>query len=50
MACEIASVEAAKWLAGIRHETQRSIWNYDSLTMKVTQHEVRRPPAVPRLR
>ncbi|HUQ57995.1 TOMM precursor leader peptide-binding protein [Lentzea sp.] len=44
MALEIASVEAAKWLAGIRHETQRSIWNYDSLAMKVTQHEVRPRP------
>ncbi|MEU3647185.1 TOMM precursor leader peptide-binding protein [Lentzea sp. NPDC034063] len=43
-ALEIASVEATKWLAGIRHETQRSIWNYDSLTMKVTQHEVRHRP------
>ncbi|MGI5501842.1 TOMM precursor leader peptide-binding protein [Lentzea sp. CA-135723] len=44
MAMEIASVEAAKWLAGIRHETQRSIWSYDSLSMKVTQHEVRHRP------
>ncbi|WP_434448484.1 TOMM precursor leader peptide-binding protein [Lentzea sp. E54] len=43
-ALEIASVETAKWLAGIRHGTQRSIWNYDSLTMKVTQHEVRHRP------
>ncbi|HEX7301692.1 TOMM precursor leader peptide-binding protein [Lentzea sp.] len=47
MALEIASVEAAKWLAGIRHETQTAIWNYDSLTMKVTQHEVRRRPQCP---
>jgi ribosomal protein S12 methylthiotransferase accessory factor len=46
-ALDIASVEAAKWLAGIRHEAQRSIWNYDSLTMKVTQHEVRRRPQCP---
>lgn len=44
MAVEIASVEAAKWLAGLRHETQRSIWSYDSLSMKVTQHEVRHRP------
>jgi bacteriocin biosynthesis cyclodehydratase domain-containing protein len=43
-ALDIASVEATKWLAGIRHEAQRSIWNYDSLTMKVTQHEVRHRP------
>lgn len=43
-ALEIASVEAAKWLAGIRHDAQRSIWNYDSLTMKVTQHDVWRRP------
>lgn len=43
-ALDIASVEATKWLAGIRHEAQRSIWNYDSLTMKVTQHEVRQRP------
>ncbi|MDX8029457.1 TOMM precursor leader peptide-binding protein [Lentzea sp. BCCO 10_0856] len=43
-ALDIASVEATKWLAGIRHETQRGIWNYDSLTMNVTQHEVRRRP------
>lgn len=47
MALEIASVEAAKWLAGIRHGTQASIWNYDSLTMQVTQHEVRRRPQCP---
>ncbi|MCR3751565.1 TOMM precursor leader peptide-binding protein [Lentzea californiensis] len=44
MAVEIASVEVAKWLAGLRHETQRSIWSYDSLSMKVTQHEVRHRP------
>ncbi|SDK36153.1 ribosomal protein S12 methylthiotransferase accessory factor [Lentzea albidocapillata subsp. violacea] len=44
MAMEIASVEAAKWLAGVRHEIQRSIWSYDSLSMKVTQHEVRHRP------
>ncbi|MGW6932588.1 TOMM precursor leader peptide-binding protein [Lentzea sp. NPDC054927] len=43
-ALEIASAEAAKWLAGLRHETQRSIWSYDSLTMRVTQHEVRVRP------
>ena len=43
-ALDIASVEASKWLAGIRHETQRSIWKYDSLTMQVTQHEVRLRP------
>ncbi len=40
MALEIASVETTKWLAGLRHDTQRSIWSYDSLTMKVTQHDV----------
>ncbi|MFI6100358.1 TOMM precursor leader peptide-binding protein [Lentzea sp. NPDC051213] len=44
MALEIASVEATKWLAGLRHDAQRSIWSYDSLTMKVTQHEVRHRP------
>ncbi|MET9229874.1 TOMM precursor leader peptide-binding protein [Lentzea sp. NPDC003310] len=43
-ALEIASVEVTKWLAGIRHDVQRSIWNYDSLTMRVTQHEVRHRP------
>ncbi|MET9628465.1 TOMM precursor leader peptide-binding protein [Lentzea sp. NPDC006480] len=43
-ALEIAAVEATKWLAGIRHDAQRSIWNYDSLTMNVTQHEVWRRP------
>lgn len=43
-AIEIASVEATKWLAGLRHDAQRSIWSYDSLTMKVTQHEVRVRP------
>ncbi|GGN19372.1 hypothetical protein GCM10011609_70620 [Lentzea pudingi] len=44
MALEIASVETAKWLAGIRQDAQRSIWSYDSLTMKVAQHEVRARP------
>ncbi|SEQ66005.1 ribosomal protein S12 methylthiotransferase accessory factor [Lentzea xinjiangensis] len=44
MALEIASVETAKWLAGIRQDTQRSIWSYDSLTMQVTQHDVRVRP------
>ncbi|MEU0879582.1 TOMM precursor leader peptide-binding protein [Lentzea sp. NPDC005914] len=43
-ALEIAAVEATKWLAGLRHDAQRSIWCYDSLTMKVTQHEVRARP------
>jgi ribosomal protein S12 methylthiotransferase accessory factor len=43
-ALEIAAVEATKWLAGLRHDAQRSIWSYDSLTMKVTQHEVRARP------
>jgi bacteriocin biosynthesis cyclodehydratase domain-containing protein len=46
-ALEIASVEAAKWLAGLRQDTQRSVWSYDSLTMKVTQHEVRARPQCP---
>ncbi|SDH51310.1 ribosomal protein S12 methylthiotransferase accessory factor [Lentzea fradiae] len=47
MALEIASVETAKWLAGIRQDAQRSIWSYDSLTMKVEQHEVRVRPQCP---
>ncbi|NGY62823.1 TOMM precursor leader peptide-binding protein [Lentzea sp. NEAU-D13] len=46
-ALEIASVEAIKWLAGLRQDTQRSVWSYDSLTMKVTQHEVRARPQCP---
>jgi oxazoline/thiazoline synthase len=46
-ALDIASVEAAKWLAGLRHDAQRSIWSYDSLTMRVTQHEVRVRPQCP---
>lgn len=46
-ALEIASVEAVKWLAGLRHDTQRSIWSYDSLTMRVTHHEVRVRPQCP---
>lgn len=46
-ALEIASVEAAKWLAGLRQDAQRSIWSYDSLTMKVAQHEVRVRPQCP---
>ncbi|MEU7480432.1 TOMM precursor leader peptide-binding protein [Lentzea sp. NPDC042327] len=44
MALETAAVEATKWLAGLRPPEQRSIWSYDSLTMKVTQHEVRARP------
>ncbi len=43
-ALEVASVEAAKWLAGLRHDGQRAIWSYDSLTMKVAQHDVRVRP------
>ncbi|MFD4640536.1 TOMM precursor leader peptide-binding protein [Lentzea sp. NPDC058436] len=46
-ALEIASVEATKWLAGLRGDTQRSIWSYDSLTMRVTQYEVRARPQCP---
>ena len=44
MALEIASVETAKWLAGIRQDAQRTIWSYDSLTMRVAQHDVRVRP------
>ncbi|MDT7788399.1 MAG: oxazoline/thiazoline synthase [Pseudonocardiales bacterium] len=43
----VAAVEATKWLAGLRHDTQRSIWSYDSLTMQVTQHDVRVRPQCP---
>ena len=46
-ALEVASVEAAKWLAGLRQDTQRAIWSYDSLNMRVTQHEVRVRPQCP---
>lgn len=46
-ATEVAALEATKWLAGYRHGGQREIWSYDSLDMRVTQHEVRRIPQCP---
>jgi oxazoline/thiazoline synthase len=41
---QLAGLEAAKWLAGFRHEGQDAVSTLDSLTMRTGRHLVRRRP------
>jgi len=43
----LAALEAAKWLAGYRSSTQRSLWTFDSLTLASGSHPVPRRPQCP---
>ncbi|AOR32928.1 hypothetical protein BFF78_19325 [Streptomyces fodineus] len=42
-----AALEAAKWLAGARHDGQRSLCVLDTLTLRSTHHPVRARPQCP---
>ncbi|KNE82227.1 MULTISPECIES: TOMM precursor leader peptide-binding protein [Streptomyces] len=42
-----AVLEAAKWLAGARHEAQRAVCTLDTLSLRTTHHGVRRRPQCP---
>lgn len=43
----IAVLEAAKWAAGVRQETQRSVATLDTLGLRTAHHTVRRRPQCP---
>jgi bacteriocin biosynthesis cyclodehydratase domain-containing protein len=44
---QIAVLEAAKWLAGVRHEGQACVYVLDTLTLHGTHHRVTRRPQCP---
>lgn len=46
-ALNLAALEAAKWLAGHRHDGQQAIWSLDSLRLTGRHHPVRRRPECP---
>ncbi|GAB2840393.1 TOMM precursor leader peptide-binding protein [Lentzea nigeriaca] len=43
-AAQVAALETTKWLAGYRHDGQREVWAYDSLTTRVSHHTVTARP------
>ncbi|WP_432933176.1 TOMM precursor leader peptide-binding protein [Microbispora sp. CA-135349] len=47
LAVEAAVLEAAKWLAGSRHEGQDTIWALDTLTLDSRRHRLSRRPQCP---
>jgi oxazoline/thiazoline synthase len=47
IALQIAVLEAAKWLAGVRHEGQECVYVLDTLTMRGEHHRVTRRPQCP---
>jgi bacteriocin biosynthesis cyclodehydratase domain-containing protein len=44
---QLAVLEAAKWLAGMRYDRQDTVFTYNTLTLRGTGHEVRRRPQCP---
>ncbi|MFG2792130.1 TOMM precursor leader peptide-binding protein [Streptomyces sp. NPDC048419] len=44
---QIAVLEAAKWLAGVRYDRQDAVFTYNTLTLRGAGHEVRRRPQCP---
>lgn len=46
-AWHMVALEATKWLAGHRHDNQRSVWTFDSLDLTGTHHVVRPRPQCP---
>ncbi|MGW5660931.1 TOMM precursor leader peptide-binding protein [Streptomyces sp. NPDC003758] len=44
---QIAVLEAAKWLAGMRYDRQDAVFTYNTLTLRGAGHEVRRRPQCP---
>lgn len=46
-AMNMVALEATKWLAGHRHDNQRRVLTFDSLTMTGTHHVVRPRPQCP---
>ncbi|WIX84552.1 TOMM precursor leader peptide-binding protein [Amycolatopsis sp. DG1A-15b] len=46
-AAHLVALEAAKWLAGYRHQGQQCVWTFDTLDMQGRLHELRRRPQCP---
>jgi oxazoline/thiazoline synthase len=46
-ALQLAVLEIAKWLAGVRHDGQRAIYDLDTLTLRGRHHDVSRRPQCP---
>ncbi|PRY41519.1 TOMM precursor leader peptide-binding protein [Umezawaea tangerina] len=44
VALNLVALEAAKWLAGLRHDGQRTLWTFDSRDLTGRRHEVRARP------
>ena len=47
LAAEVVALEAAKWVAGYRHDAQTGIWEHDTITMADRLHAVTRRPQCP---
>jgi len=47
IALQMAVLEAAKWLAGLRHEGQECVYVLDTLTLRGEHHRVTRRPQCP---
>lgn len=47
LAAEVVALEAAKWVAGYRHDAQTRIWEHDTLAMAAHLHAVTRLPQCP---
>jgi ribosomal protein S12 methylthiotransferase accessory factor len=43
-AMHLVTLEAAKWLAGYRHQSQRCVWTLDSFDLRGQHHELRVRP------
>ncbi|MFI1975072.1 TOMM precursor leader peptide-binding protein [Streptomyces wedmorensis] len=41
---QTAALQAAKWLAGMRDESQNAVWSLDTLTLSASHHPVDRRP------
>jgi ribosomal protein S12 methylthiotransferase accessory factor len=47
VALNLVALEAAKWLAGYRHQHQSSVWTFDSLDLSGRHHALRARPQCP---
>lgn len=46
-ALNLVALEAVKWVAGMRNDTQRTVWTLDSLDLAGRRHELRPRPQCP---
>ena len=46
-AVQLVALEAVKWIAGLRHDGQRTVWTLDSLDLQGRRHELRPRPQCP---